>query len=80
MLFRSRDVRAPVLLIVGGRDTLVLDLNREAQLVLGASCSLAVIPGATHLFEEPRALEEVSLLAGDWFGRHLVTTPAPQIV
>jgi putative phosphoribosyl transferase len=75
-----RDVRAPVLLIVGGRDTLVLELNREAQLVLGASCSLAVVPGATHLFEEPRALEEVSLLAGDWFGRHLVTPPVPQIV
>jgi len=73
-------VRAPVLLIVGGRDTLVLELNREAELVLGASCALAVIPGATHLFEEPGALEEVSLLAGDWFERHLVTTNVPQAI
>jgi len=65
-------VSAPVLLIVGGRDTLVLELNREAQVALGASCALAVVPAATHLFEEPGALEEVALLAGDWFERHLV--------
>jgi len=72
------DVRAPVLLIVGGCDTLVLQLNREAQLALGASCALAVVPGATHLFEEPGALEEVSLLAGDWFERHLLPAEVPQ--
>ncbi|HYB25080.1 MAG TPA: phosphoribosyltransferase family protein [Solirubrobacteraceae bacterium] len=66
-------VRAPVLLIVGGRDELVLELNREAQRFLGPSCALAVVPAATHLFPEPGALEEVSLLAGDWFDRHLVT-------
>ena len=56
------DVRAPVLLIVGGRDGLVLELNREARGHLRAPSELAVIPGATHLFEEPGALEEVS----DW--------------
>ena len=67
-----RDVRAPVLLIVGERDTLVLELNREAHQMLGPSCALAVVPAATHLFEEPGALEQVSLLAGDWFERHLV--------
>ena len=71
-----RDVRAPVLLIVGESDTLVLELNREAQLALGESCALAVVPAATHLFEEPGALEEVSLLAGDWFERHLVEATA----
>jgi len=69
-------VRAPVLLIVGERDTLVHELNREAQLMLGTSCAVAAIPGATHLFEEPGALEEVSLLAGDWFDRHLVEVTA----
>jgi putative phosphoribosyl transferase len=74
-----RDVNAPVLLIVGGRDTLVLELNREAGLALGASCALAVVPGATHLFEESGALEEVSLLAGDWFERHLVRATTPQV-
>ena len=71
-----RRVYAPVLLIVGGGDTLVLELNREAQPVLGASCALAVVPGATHLFEEPGALDEVSLLAGDWFERHFVGATA----
>jgi len=69
---RLPEVRAPVLLIVGGRDEVVLELNREAQLLLPDSCALAVVPGATHLFEEPGALAEVSLLAGDWFERHLV--------
>jgi putative phosphoribosyl transferase len=72
------DVHAPVLLIVGARDSLVHELNREAQIVLGESCALAVIPGATHLFEEPGALKEVSLLAGDWFERHLITATVSQ--
>ena len=66
-------VHAPVLLIVGGRDQMVLELNREACGRLRAPCELAVIPGATHLFEEPGALEEVALLAGDWFERHLAS-------
>jgi hypothetical protein len=47
----------------------VLDLNREAQATLGATCRLDVVAGATHLFEEPGALEEVTRLAGDWFMR-----------
>jgi putative phosphoribosyl transferase len=64
-------VRAPVLLIVGGRDEIVLELNREAQRLLHAPSELAVVPGATHLFEEPGALEEVSRLAGEWFEHHL---------
>ncbi|OEJ34959.1 phosphoribosyltransferase family protein [Streptomyces subrutilus] len=64
-------VRAPTLLIVGGRDTTVLDLNRQAQARLRCENRLDVIPGATHLFEEPGALEEVSGLARDWFTRYL---------
>jgi putative phosphoribosyl transferase len=68
---RLGEVRAPVLLIVGGDDQVVLELNREAQELLKAPSELAVVPGATHLFEEPGALDEVSRLAGDWFARHL---------
>jgi putative phosphoribosyl transferase len=68
---RLPGVRAPVLLIVGGDDRIVLELNREAQELLQTPSELAVVPGATHLFEEPGALEEVARLAGDWFERHL---------
>ncbi|MGH2834634.1 MAG: phosphoribosyltransferase family protein [Solirubrobacteraceae bacterium] len=64
-------VRAPTLLIVGGADRQVLELNREAQRQLRCSSELAVIPGATHLFEEPGALDQVSHLAIDWLNRHL---------
>lgn len=64
-------VTAPTLLIVGGRDEVVLELNREAQRLLHARSELAIVAGATHLFEEPGALAEVSSLAGDWFSRHL---------
>jgi putative phosphoribosyl transferase len=64
-------VRAPTLLIVGGRDHAVLDLNRKAQERLGCVSQLTVVPGATHLFEEPGALEEVASLASEWFLRHL---------
>jgi putative phosphoribosyl transferase len=64
-------VRAPTLLIVGGADHQVLELNREAQRQLRCPSELAVVPGATHLFEEPGALEEVSRLAIDWLQRHL---------
>ncbi len=69
---RLPEVRAPVLLIVGGHDEIVIELNREARSLLRAPSELAIVPGATHLFEEPGALEEVSLLAGDWFERHLM--------
>jgi dienelactone hydrolase len=63
-------VRAPVLLIVGGRDTEVLELNRGADKSLEDS-DVHVISGAGHLFEEPGALEEVTTQAADWFNRHL---------
>ena len=64
-------VRAATLLVVGGHDEVVLELNRQAQMQLRCESQLAVVPGATHLFEEPGALEEVSRLAGDWLLSHL---------
>ena len=64
-------VRAPTLLIVGGNDPVVLDLNRRALAELEVEKRLEVVPGATHLFEEPGALERVAELARDWFARHL---------
>lgn len=64
-------VTAPTLLIVGGRDELVLDLNRQALDQLRCPRELVVIPGATHLFPEPGALEEVARLASRWFLQHL---------
>jgi putative phosphoribosyl transferase len=64
-------VMAPTLLIVGGNDFAVLDLNRKALEELRVEKALAVVPGATHLFEEPGALEEVARLAREWFDRHL---------
>jgi dienelactone hydrolase len=64
-------VRAPTLLIVGGKDPTVGSLNRTAGERLIAENRLAIIPGATHLFEESGALEEVARLACDWFTKHL---------
>ena len=64
-------VRAPTLLIVGGRDEPVIALNEEAMAMLRAPKRLAIVPGATHLFEEPGALEQVAQLAAEWFSRHL---------
>jgi dienelactone hydrolase len=64
-------VQSPTLLIVGGLDDVVIDLNRQAYEQLKVEKHLAVIPGATHLFEEPGALEEVARLAAQWFQRHL---------
>ena len=58
---------APTLLIVGGRDLEVLRLNREALDILDCAKRLDVVPGATHLFEEPGTLERVASLARDWF-------------
>ena len=63
-------VQAPTLLLVGGADTEVLQLNREAYARLHCEKELAVIPGATHLFEEPGTLEEVARQAAGWFERH----------
>jgi len=64
---RLETVRAPTLLIVGGRDDVVLELNREAANALRCEHRVDVVPGATHLFEEPGALEQVARLAADWF-------------
>lgn len=64
-------VVAPTMLIVGGDDEMVLALNREARTHLGGESELAVVAGATHLFEEPGALEEVAALACAWFSHHL---------
>jgi len=64
-------VAAPTLLLVGGRDEDVLELNRRALALLRCPKELVVIPGATHLFPEPGALEEVARLAARWFLRHL---------
>jgi pimeloyl-ACP methyl ester carboxylesterase len=65
------EVRAPTLLIVGGRDTTVIELNEQARRRLPAGTRLAIVPGATHLFEEPGALDQVVTLARDWFVGHL---------
>ena len=64
-------VQAPTLLIVGGDDSVVHELNVHARAAMRCPSELAVIPGATHLFEEPGTLEEVARLAGEWFARHL---------
>ncbi|MFE6063764.1 alpha/beta family hydrolase [Streptomyces sp. NPDC056431] len=63
-------VKAPTLLVVGGRDALVLDLNRRAESLLHCESRLEIVEGATHLFEEPGALEEVAELATSWFTGH----------
>lgn len=65
------NVRAPVLLIVGGLDAPVIDMNRHAAARLNAEHRVVVVPGASHLFEEPGKLEEVQHLAFDWFDRYL---------
>lgn len=69
---RLAKVHAPTLLIVGGYDDVVIELNQQAQAQLKCKNQLVIIPGATHLFEEPQALEKVSELASDWFRRYLV--------
>jgi putative phosphoribosyl transferase len=67
-------VRAATLLIVGGHDVEVLELNRAALAQLRAEKELVIVPGATHLFEEPGTLDQVARLARDWFERHLTQT------
>lgn len=66
-----QDVTAPSLLIVGGRDTTVIELNRQALAKLGEGHEIEIVEGATHLFEEPGAMDEVADLAANWFVRHL---------
>jgi putative phosphoribosyl transferase len=67
-------VRAPTLLIVGGRDTVVIDLNRQARAQLVCESELSVVPGATHLFEEPGTLRAAAEIARDWFLEHLTVS------
>jgi putative phosphoribosyl transferase len=67
-----RLVACPTLLVVGGRDAAVIGMNRAAMAEMKAPVELQIVPGATHLFEEPGALDRVADLAADWFGRHLV--------
>lgn len=64
-------VQVPTLLIVGGNDDIVIELNEQARDRMRCEVKLEIIPGATHLFEEPGALEKVAKLASDWFSRHL---------
>jgi putative phosphoribosyl transferase len=68
-------VLAPTLLIVGGNDPEVLELNRGAATMLRCERKLAIVPGATHLFEEAGALEQVVDLAAAWFTQHLAKPP-----
>lgn len=64
-------VKSPTLLIVGGDDGVVIDLNEEAFAQLRCEKELKIVPGAGHLFEEPGTLEQVASLAGEWFARHM---------
>ena len=64
-------VQAPTLLIVGGNDDIVIELNEQARDRMRCEVKLEIIPGATHLFEEPGTLEKVAKLASDWFVAHL---------
>ncbi len=66
-------VKAPTLLIVGGEDHVVIELNERAHTQMKCECKIEIVPGATHLFEEPGALEQVAKLASDWFVKHLIT-------
>jgi dienelactone hydrolase len=69
------EVKAPTLLIVGGEDTPVIELNEQAYARLRCPKELRIISGATHLFEEPGTLEQVAQLAAEWFGKHLQAQP-----
>ncbi len=64
-------VQAPTLLIIGGNDDIVIELNEMARDQMRCEVKLEIVPGATHLFEEPGALEKVAKLASDWFNAHL---------
>jgi putative phosphoribosyl transferase len=70
-------VQAPTLLLVGGRDTPVIDMNRWAQARIPATTELVIVPGATHLFEEPGTLDQVIAHAIDWFRQHLGVPGTP---
>jgi putative phosphoribosyl transferase len=68
---RLVDVRAPTLLVVGGRDEVVEQMNREARAHMTCDTHLEIVPGATHLFEEPGTLDQVAELAASWFVDHM---------
>jgi putative phosphoribosyl transferase len=70
-------VKAPTLLIVGGEDHVVIDLNRKARAQMKCEAKIEIVPGATHLFEEPGALERVAELASDWFLLHAAGRAGP---
>src|SRR6266536_2316095 len=70
-------VKAPTLLIVGGEDHVVIELNEQARAQMKCECKIEIVPGATHLFEEPGALEHVAKLARDWFLLHAAGTVGP---
>ena len=71
-----RRVKAPTLLIVGGEDTDVIEMNREAMLQMTCPKELRIIQGATHLFEERGALEQVAEMAAEWFARNFSRNPS----
>lgn len=73
------NIRIPTLLIVGGDDFPVIQLNREAFAALAGTKEMVIVPGATHLFEEPGTLEKVADLARDWFARHFAGEAKPSI-
>jgi putative phosphoribosyl transferase len=70
-------VQAPTLLIVGGNDDIVIELNEQARDQMRCEVKLKIVPGATHLFEEPGALEKVAKLASDWFLLHAAGSASP---
>ncbi len=76
----ARRVRAPTLFLVGGRDLPILAVNRETSQLLAGPCRTTVIPGASHLFEEPGALEAVAKNTAAWFHRHLVEGTGPPMI
>jgi len=69
--FALRNVTAPTLLIVGGADYGVIELNQQADALLNCERKLTLVPGATHLFEEPGTLQQAANIAADWFEQHL---------
>jgi pimeloyl-ACP methyl ester carboxylesterase len=70
-------VKAPTLLIVGGGDEVVIELNEKARAQMRCEVKLEIVPGATHLFEEPGALEQVAKLTSDWFLLHAAGKAGP---
>jgi putative phosphoribosyl transferase len=67
-----KEVKVATLFIVGGKDTVVIDLNRKAMMQVSAEKKLEIVLGASHLFEEPGKLEEVAILSTAWFLEHLI--------